>query len=204
MTRPPLMRPAPSAVSRATTSVLGRAVVVRVRLAAVLVAGGLACKSSPAEPTAEKSRASEPPRFSFELPKEFRAIELRGEGSESISAPAGATVVATEAGVRVENGADFSLEIRERAPELRELVAKIPSERRRLEQSDLVVFETKGGYAFISTRELVPEWDESDRRRFACGSAGAAADGAETRGFTREAAQDMVAACRTLELPRLE
>lgn len=183
--------------------------------ALALLLAAFACKSSAPEPASEKSRA-EPPRFSFDLPSTFTALELRGEGSESLRAPPGARASRIEGGVRVEGGADFDIEIRERSPSLGELAATIPAERRVLEQNDLVVFESEGGHAFVSVRELVPEWDESERRRFSCSSAGnsarngagngagAAAGGAGARGFARSAVQDMVAACRTLELPRLE
>ena len=71
------------------------------------------------------------------------------------------------------------------------------------------MFESpEGGYSFIVVRELVPEWDEERRHRLSCGSAGGLVSGAapraDRRRFSKAAAQIMVAACRTLELPKLE
>jgi hypothetical protein len=76
-------------------------------------------------------------------------------------------------------------------------------------EPDVAVFKSEQGlYSFVVVRELVPEWDDSSRQRLACGSAGGAVSGAPTgatvRGFAKAAVERMVAACRTLELPKLE
>ena len=152
-------------------------------------------------------------RFSFALPSHYTTLELSGEGSESLRAPPGARVTRGERGARVEAGPDFAIEIAHHAKPLVEMKAAIEPARRRFEENDLVVFDVPGsnvagGYAFVSVRELVPEWDENDRRQFACNSVGAvpvpAPNSAEVRAFSKAAVEDMVAACRTLELPRLE
>lgn len=174
-------------------------------LAGVSSAG---CKSSSdQEPAASRPSAPEPEPFTFTLPSDFVPLELRGEGSEVLRAPPGAVVVPANGGHRVERGPKFAIEIQERAPALSELAASITPERRVVEESDVIVMKAGGGYAFVLVRELVPEWDENDRRRFSCSSAGAlegARISAQAPGFERSLLVDMVAACRTLELPRLE
>lgn len=160
------------------------------------------CRSDAAPEKAAPS--TEPERFNFALPESYVAVELRGEGSESLRAPGGATVSRTERGFSVDAGGDFALDIVSHGPTLGDVagVARVLSE------SDLNVFKSEQGYSFVVVRELVPEWDDGDRQRFACGSAGGAVSGAPTsasmRGFSKPAVEHMVAACRTLELPRLE
>jgi hypothetical protein len=170
---------------------------------AVLVIG---CKSSDAA-SEQAAPTTEPERFSFTLPPSFVSLELRGEGSETLRAPAGASVARTDTGFNVEAGSDFVLEIVSHAPTLAELgggtgVARVLSE------PDLNVFKSAQGYSFVVVRELVPEWDESDRQRFACGSAAgvvrSASTGAAARGFSKAAVEKMVASCRSLELPQLQ
>lgn len=187
----------------------------RVGLSAALLAAlaGAACKSPEREPEPSAAPAAEPMRFSFALPSHYTTIELSGEGSESLRAPPGARVTRIERGARVEAGPDFAIEVAHHPKPLAELKGAIDPARRRFEENDLVVFDVPGGnvsnsLAFVSVRELVPEWDENDRRQFSCNSVGAVAvpapNGAEVRAFSKAAVQDMVAACRTLELPRLE
>jgi hypothetical protein len=176
---------------------------------AVVIAGAAmlgpvlgACRSDAAPEKAAPS--TEPERFSFELPESYVRIDLRGEGSESLRAPAGSKVTRTARGFSVDGGDEFALELVSHGSTLEEVtgVARVLSE------SDLNVFKSERGYSFVVLRELVPEWDDSERQRFACGSAGGAVSGASTgasiRGFSRVAVEHMVAACRTLELPRLE
>lgn len=178
----------------------------RVALLGALV--GAACKSPEREPAPSAAPAAEPMHFSFALPGHYTALELSGEGSESLRAPPGAQVTRSERGARVEAGPDFAIEIAHHAKPLAEINGAIEPARRRLEEKDVVVFDVPGGLAFVSVRELVPEWDENDKRQFSCNSAGAggvpAPNGAEVRAFSKAAVQDMVAACRTLELPSLE
>jgi hypothetical protein len=164
------------------------------------VLGG--CRSDAA---AEKAAPStEPERFSFALPESYVKIDLRGEGSESLRAPEGAKVTRSARGFGVDGGADFAVEVVSHGPTL----DAVTGVTRVLSESDLSVFKSEQGYSFVVLRELVPEWDDSERQRFACGSAGGVVSGASTsastRGFSKAAIEHMVAACRTLELPRLE
>lgn len=164
----------------------------------------LSCRSTPAEPEAEKKLAAEE-RLQFALPAEFISLELRGEGSETLRVPAGAVVRSVPGRVEVEAGAEFALEV-ELPSQLAQLPTAAEGARRVGQESDVAVFESGGGYWFVTLRELVPEWDESERRRVTCSSAGAArkGSGTEPRRFHRTAVERMVAACRSLALPRLE
>jgi hypothetical protein len=201
-----------------TASALHRARLLPRALAVFSVIGAAACKSPEREPAPSAAPAAEPMNFSFALPSHYTTVELSGEGSETLRAPPGARVTRGERGARVEAGPDFAIEIAHHPKPLAEMKAAIEPARRRLEENDLVVFavptgnaptgNVAGGLAFVSVRELVPEWDENDRRQFACSSVGATAapapNSAEVRAFSKAAVQEMVAACRTLELPRLE
>jgi hypothetical protein len=177
-------------------------------LALIVSIAGAACKSPEREPAPSTAPAAEPMRFTFALPSHYTAVELYGEGSESLRAPPGARVTRIDGGTRVEAGPDFAIEIRAHSKPLADMKSSIEPSRRELEENDLVIFAVPGGHAFVSVRELVPEWDENDRRQFSCNSMGAGVvpppNGAEVRVFSKAAVQDMVAACRTLELPRLE
>jgi hypothetical protein len=149
--------------------------------------------------------AAEPEQFRFVVPLLYLPHELRGEGSERVLAPRDAQVRADAHGVRVEAGNDFALQIQFQ-PALTALPARVAGAQRVAAENDVAVFKSADGYWFIALRELVPEWDESERRRVACGSAGAldpAGSGAPRR-FTHAAVERMVAACRSLELPSLE
>ncbi|HKO94883.1 MAG TPA: hypothetical protein VJU61_27205, partial [Polyangiaceae bacterium] len=121
--------------------------------------------------------AAEPVRFQFALPSEYVPLQLRGEGSETLRAPADARLTRVGDGFHVEVGSEFAIELRLPAPPAAELPGKLEGATRVVQEPDLVVFESHGGYWFAVFRELVPEWDESDRRRVACGSAGALAAG---------------------------
>jgi hypothetical protein len=174
-------------------------------IAAALGACLVACRSRSAPERAAPS--SEPERFSFALPSSYEKLELRGEGSETLRAPLGARVTRSDKGFNIEAADDFALTVVSNAPALQELapasVARVFSE------ADLAVFKSEQGrYSFVVVRELVPEWDDSMRQRFACGSAGGAVSGSATaaavRGFAKGATEQMVAACRSLELPKLE
>jgi hypothetical protein len=158
------------------------------------------------EETFEKP--AQPESFSFSSPSGFEPVQLRGEGSERMLAPAGARVERTALGFRVEAGPDFAVEVVPNAAALSELVAP-PGVSRVLTEPDLAIFQSpSGSYSFVVVRELVPEWDDAQRHRFACGSAGGvvseAAPRADNSRFSKAATQAMVAACRTLTLPALE
>jgi hypothetical protein len=179
-------------------------------LVLAVCAAPAACRTA-AEPEPEK-RVALPAedRLQFSLPASYLPLELRGEGSETLRAPPGATVRTLSDAVQVEAGADFALEV-ELSPQRTQLAALAEGAaaggaRRVMQESDVVVFEAAGGYWFVMSRELVPDWDETERRRVACSSAGAARKGAltEPRRFPRAAVERMVAACRSLALPRLE
>jgi hypothetical protein len=167
----------------------------------------LACQSGGAAPEPDKAApTSEPERFNFALPSSYVKLDLRGEGSEGLRVPTGASLTRTSKGFEVTSGVEFVVDIRPDAPALSELgaggVAPVARE------EDLLVFKVSSGYSFVVVRELVPEWDESARQRIACGSAGGAVGQgvtrADARGFSKAAVENMVAACRSLELPKLE
>jgi hypothetical protein len=146
--------------------------------------------------------------FSAVLPDGFDLVQLRGEGSERLFAPPGARVERTALGFRVEAGPEFAVEVVPNAPSLSELSAP-PGVSRVLADSELALFKSPAGaYSFVVVRDLVPEWDDAQRHRFACSSAGSVVSGgaprADNTGFSKAAAQVMVAACRTLALPALE
>jgi hypothetical protein len=190
--------------------VLARSSCFSLALAGALVcfAGALACKSSEKAPAAEVAPLrAEPVRFQFALPSEYVQLELRGEGSETLRVPADARLEPVGGGFSIEAGSEFALELRLPAPPATELPGTIAGAQRVVQEPDLVVFESGGAYWFVVSRELVPEWDETDRRRVACASAGALAAGASAgkpRLFSRPAIEHMVATCRSLDLPRLE
>lgn len=156
----------------------------------------------------DKAAAARESSFDVSLPSGFELVQLRGEGSERLRAPSGARVERTARGFLVEAGPDFAVEVVPDAAAITELVTP-PGVSRVSSADDVRVYESpEGEYSFVLVRELVPEWDEELRLRFACGSAGGGVSGADTRadrrGFSKAAAQVMVAACRTLELPKLE
>ena len=164
--------------------------------------GGAATESTPSAPRAE------PERFSFNLPSEYTPLELSGEGSEVLRAPPGAIARRANGRVSIDAGPDFSLDVSADSPSLTELPQSASAGERVLEERDLVIFKSPAGYAFSMVRELVPEWDENQPQRFACTSRGAALGGEAPRAdmarFSRNAVQNLVAACRTLQLPKLE
>jgi hypothetical protein len=193
---------------------------------AALLALLMGCKGSRPEPSGATSSAAggapgtsglaqlaaEPERFRFVLPTTYVPRELRGEGSETLLAPPDAVVRSSPNGVRVEAGSDFALEV-QFEPALSELPVAAEGAQRVASEKDVVIFKSSAGYWFVALRELVPEWDENERRRVACRSAGGndsagalAPERAagEQRRFSRAAVERMVAACRSLELPRLE
>lgn len=190
----------------------------RAATAGALLALLLGCKASRSEPTASSAAgnstsssgvaplAAEPERFRFDIPSGYVRHELRGEGSETLLAPPEARVQPASKGLRVAAGNDFALEVT-LEPGMTALPEEVPGAQRVASDKDLVVFKGANGYRFLVLRELVPEWDENDRRRVLCSSAGSTPAGrpeSDPRTFTRAAVEHMVAACRSLELPRLE
>jgi hypothetical protein len=169
------------------------------------------CKETGGAARTESTTATpgaEPERFNFNLPSEYTSLELSGEGSELLRAPPGASARREDAKTSVTAGPDFALDVSADPPPLAELSRSAGAGERVLEERDLVIFKSPAGYAFVMVRELVPEWDENQPQRFACASRGAALGGSAARAdmprFSRNAVQNMVAACRTLQLPKLE
>jgi hypothetical protein len=154
---------------------------------------------------AGSAAAAKPEAFSFVLPGDYAPIELRGEGSEQIHVPPGTRLAPSGGGFALDAGPDFALSIQPSAPSLDKLKSNLGGFRPAFEGDDLLIVEQGGSYAFVVVRELVPEWDESDRRNLSCSSAGfEAGSGKSPRLFSRAAVDRMVAACRSLELPKLE
>ncbi len=89
------------------------------------------------------------------------------------------------------------------APPLAVLVAGLPKQAVALRTDDAVLVRQGDGFAFAVVRELVPEWDETDRRHLSCSSPGLL-EGSATQTTSKRAASAMVAACRTLSLPTLD
>jgi hypothetical protein len=118
-----------------------------------------------------------------------------------VLAPRDAQVSAGAQGIQVEAGEDFALQLQFQ-PSLTSLPTSASGAQRVAAENDVAVFKSADGYWFVALRELVPEWDETERRRVACGSAGALSG--KPRRFSHAAVERMVAACRSLELPSLE
>jgi hypothetical protein len=180
-----------------------------VLLFSAVCAGALVSCRSRDVPEEPGSRVQAPEEFRFELPVNYLTVELRGEGSEHMRAPAGAAVSRIDGGFRVEAGPEFSVDVLPEAPALTSDLGVTQGVARVLSEPDLVVLRAESaGYSFVLSRELVPEWDEDRRQNVWCGSSGGAVSRAATRAdgrhFSKEAIQNMVAACRTLALPRLE
>jgi hypothetical protein len=176
------------------------------------------CKQSSSEGEGKgPAPVAEPEHFSFSLPSQYVELTLRGEGSETLRVPPGAAVRAIADTYRIEAGTDFALDVKREPPPLSDFKSKVAAEKPVLEEADLLIFKARDGYQFVVFRELVPEWDESERRRFSCESAVRGAEKgselghspgvfarADAPGYSRAAVQNMVAACRSLGLPRLE
>jgi hypothetical protein len=170
------------------------------------------CKASSGEggekAGAAGALASEPVQFRFQLPADYVPLSLRGEGSETLRAPASATSSPIEGGFRIEASSEFVFEVRFQSPPLAILAAPFAAPTRVFEDKETLVFQNGTGFGFLVMRELVPEWDESERQRIACTSPGVRLDGAsppaEAASLSRSAIEAMVAACKSLELPKLE
>lgn len=179
-----------------------------VGLAALGLALVTGCRSERVpEPESRNAAAASarPEAFAFVLPEGYVPLELRGEGSERIQVPPGTTLARAGDAFVLEAGPEFALQIEASSPSLAEHRARLSGARIVFEGEDLIIVEQGGGHAFVVVRELVPEWDESDRRRLSCSSADfKAGSGKSPRPFSRAAVDRMVAACRSLELPTLE
>ena len=162
------------------------------------------CKQPSDSPPVETSPPVAAKAFPLEVPPAFVKLELRGEGSEFLRAPAGTRVAATPEGFSLHGGEQFQLELITPAPPLPEVLRAQPSDAPVvLEASDLRIVGSGDRLAFAVVRELVPEWDETDRRRFLCQSPGFVSS-SERKLFSREAVGQMVGACRSISLPPLE
>lgn len=172
----------------------------------------LGCKSEAApEPVPAVTAPPKAESFSFKLPPSFFPLELRGEGSETLQVPVGTRLTHEGDSFKLEASPEFAIVVESGAPPFEQIKAELATARVVFEGDDVVVVERGGGYAFVVLRELVPEWDESDRRRLACSSAGfergsgsKAGTISNARAFSRTAIEAMVAACLSLELPKLE
>jgi hypothetical protein len=181
-------------------------------LSALGALGGCQRAEPEASGTSSGALKSEPELFSFQLPSEYSRLELHGEGSETLSVPSNAKLSPVEAGYRIDAGPDFAIEVRPQAPPLADLAARLSPREPVFKEPDLAIFKGGAGYQFVAVVERVPEWDETDSRRFSCESAhgagsnaaSAVAPRADSAVYSRAAVQNMVAACRSLQLPRLE
>jgi hypothetical protein len=182
----------------------------KVLVVAAVCACFVACRSKSEEPASSEPSPNPPTveRFAFELPPDFVPVALRGEGSESLRAPSGARTEARAGGFDVRADPDFALHVQTQPPALLDIAGRVEGARRVLEESNLIIFKSGDGYGFALTLELVPEWDENDRRHLGCSSAGVEVASGTTRAqalrFSKAAVEKMVAACRSLELPPLE
>lgn len=179
-----------------------------IEVAAVCSALALGCRSERVpEPEGRNAAVASAgaEAFSFVLPADYVPLELRGEGSERIHVPPGTRLGRAGEAFTLEAGPDFALQVEASAPSLTDVRANLGSTKIVFEGEDLLILEQAGGHAFVVVRELVPEWDESDRRRLMCSSAGfKAGSGKSPRPFSRTAIDRMVASCRSLDLPALE
>jgi hypothetical protein len=179
-----------------------------VALTALGAGFGLGCRSERVpEPESRNAAAAgtTAEAFSFVLPSDYAPLELRGEGSERIQVPPGTRLGRAGDAFTLDAGPEFSLQVEPSSPSLTELRASLSGAKIVFEGEDLLIVEQGGGHAFVVVRELVPEWDESDRRRISCSSAGfKAGSGKSPRPFGRAAIDRMVAACQSLDLPTLE
>jgi hypothetical protein len=179
-----------------------------VALAVLGASLGASCRSERVpEPESRNAAAAsaQPGAFSFVLPADYVALELRGEGSERLRVPPGTRLGRAGDAFTLDAGPEFALQVEPSSPSLSELRGSLSGAKIVFEGEDLLIVEQGGGHAFVVVRELVPEWDESDRRRLSCSSAGfKAGSGKSPRPFDRTAIDRMVAACQSLELPTLE
>lgn len=169
------------------------------------IALGVACRESNEAPDSAAPSSSPPSphgSFRFDRPASFRPLELNAHG-EFLLAPPQATVQGAAPRFAVRAGADFALDVNLAADQVA-LPDSPHADRVAVHHSDLIVWGRPGEYRFVALVNVVPEWDESDRRRYACSSAGALNDGAQESSFSQAAIEAMVAACRSLSLPRLE
>jgi hypothetical protein len=180
-----------------------------------------ACRSAPAELTSAVRSAARgqggsvsrgqggsaaqgsAPRFS--VPPDYVRRSLRGEGSESLLAPAAATVSSTTGGAQVLSD-PLALEVHWAADQL-------PASRwapprgagYEVVYSDESVLLVRGpaGAAARVLLELVPEWDSTETRHVACSTVGWG-DGDAPRWVPQENAERVVASCLSLSLPALD
>lgn len=177
------------------------------QLAVIASIAGLAvaCNSSPKETTSGVVSTDSPRHvFSVPVPPTYQPVVLRGVGSEFIKAPP-QTVVRQEQGkFLIAGGAGFELRVQTAAPSVKALALRFEKRSIVLQADDALILKEKDGYAFVVIRQLVPEWDESDRRQYSCFTPGLLTEGVPLTTFAASEVGTMVAACRTLSLPVLE
>lgn len=168
----------------------------------------VACQSSPGEGNDSKVGPKQAEvvktQFPLQVPEGYQSLLLRGEGSEFLKAPSGAQVVESNDEFRVQAGADFQLVVRTVAPSLKDVASSRATGEVVLRADDALIVKESKGYSFVVIRQLVPQWDESDRRQYSCSSPGALTKGVPLTTFGAVEVGAMVAACRTLSLPVLE
>ena len=176
----------------------------RLILTLSLIAAGAGCEADAApEPVAARSEQAAA-TFGVAPLTDLQPLELRGEGSEFLRAPADARVRPLPAGaVRVEGGNRYRIQVGWESPALAVLAAGLPKEDIVLRSDDAVLVRSGSGFAFAVVRELVPEWDESDRRRISCSTPDLLSAPERVQPVSREQASLLVAACRTMSLPSL-
>lgn len=170
----------------------------------IVVAGALAvqaCPSASEEPPSRSVRVAEG-HWSFRSAEPSERLLLRGVGSESLLAPEGATVSERPGGVQVTHGA-FSLAVGFDAPAFGELLGSLAPRSIAYRDDSTLVVQIRDGFAAAVVVERSPEWEPSDVRRMLCATEGWEPGQAPTRGVPREAVQAAVAACHSLQLPRL-
>lgn len=139
------------------------------------------------------------------VPSTYRRVELHGPGSETILAPAAASVGAAGELVTVTADNTFSVTVGQNGPSLEDFKPSLGQLPVVLEQPDVIVYGANGTFNFRVARSLTPEWDETDTRRLYCYGGAAVQTGAiPAPTLTKEQVQERVAACRSLELPGLE
>lgn len=155
-------------------------------------------------PSSSSVAPLEPRKFKFDLPPAHTRLWLRGEGSEQLLAPPGARVDKKGEQFLVNASKSFQLVVRTTSDPLNNIERRLNLFKTVLRADDTLIVQNESGFAFVVVRELVPEWDESDRRRLSCSSAGLLEGHAPFTTYAQKEIEAMVATCRSLALPSLD